>query len=138
MVRQDGGVYGLQIGVAGELDLKDIKQGDKAGVKHIPGTPRRTHGTHKLDVLHVHPVQFLAAVIEPLEQTNNSQKPEAAVQHLFRKHDQSSGRPEGHVRVFAFVFAVRQTHNMQFAQTRNTWPRSVCTIPYTVLSCNCG
>lgn len=67
MVCQDGRVDCLQITGAGELDLKHIKERHKAGVKHVPGTPRRTHGTHKLDVLHVLPVQLLAAIIESLQ-----------------------------------------------------------------------
>lgn len=73
MVRQDGRVDCLQIGGAGELDLKHIKQRYKAGVKHVPGTPRRTHGTCKLDVLHVLPVQLLAAVIKPLQCVTESE-----------------------------------------------------------------
>ena len=67
MVSQDGRVDCLQVDGAGKLDLKHIKEGHKAGVKHVPGTPRRTHGTHKLDVLHVLPVQLLAAVVEALQ-----------------------------------------------------------------------
>lgn len=67
MVCQNGCVDCLQIGGAGELDLKDIKEGHEAGVKHVSGAPRRTHGTHKLDVLHVFPVQLLATVVEALQ-----------------------------------------------------------------------
>lgn len=66
MVLQDRGVDCLQVAVAGELDLKHIKQRYKPGVQHVSGTPWRTHGTHELDVLHVLPVQLLAAIIEAL------------------------------------------------------------------------
>lgn len=69
---QDGCVDGLQVVVAGELDLKGIKEGHKAGVQHVPGTPRWPHGPNELDVLHVLPVQLLAAVIEALQPTNLS------------------------------------------------------------------
>lgn len=67
MVLQYRGVNCLQVAVAGELDLKDIKQRHKTGVQHVSGAPWRTHGTHKLDVLHVLPVQFLATIIEALQ-----------------------------------------------------------------------
>lgn len=67
MVCQNGCVDCLQVGGAGELDLKDIEKGYEAGVKHVPGASRRTHGTHKLDVLHVLPVQLLATVVEALQ-----------------------------------------------------------------------
>lgn len=67
---KDGCVDGLQVGTAGELDLKGIKEGHKAGVQHVPGTPRWTHGPNELDVLHVLPVELLATVIEALQSTN--------------------------------------------------------------------
>ena len=67
MVLQDGRVDCLQVAVAGEVDLKDIKQRHKTGVQHVSGAPWRTHGTHKMDVLHVLPVQLLAAVVEALQ-----------------------------------------------------------------------
>ena len=56
MMRQDGGVDCLQVSCAGELDLEHIKERHKAGVEHVPGTPGRTHGPHKLNVLHILPV----------------------------------------------------------------------------------
>ena len=64
---EDGSVDGLKVGGTGELDLKGIKQGHKAGVQHVASPSRRPHGTHKLDVLHVLPVQLLATVIEALD-----------------------------------------------------------------------
>lgn len=67
MVCQNGCVDCLQVGGAGELDLKDIKQGHKAGVKHVSCASRRTHSSHKLNVLHVLPVQLLATVVEALQ-----------------------------------------------------------------------
>ena len=72
-MRQDGCVNCLQVDVAGELDLKHIKQRHKAGVQHVSGTPGRTHGSHKLYVLHVLPVQLLATVVEPLRHPTESE-----------------------------------------------------------------
>lgn len=64
---EDGGVDGLQVGGAGELNLKSVKQRHEAGVQHVASPSRRPHGTHKLDVFHVLPVELLATVIEPLD-----------------------------------------------------------------------
>ncbi len=66
---KNGCVNGLQVGVAGKLNLVGVKERHKTGVQHVPGTPRRAHGPDKLDVLHVLPVQLLSTVIEALQST---------------------------------------------------------------------
>lgn len=66
-MRQDGSVYGLEVGSAGELDFKGVKQGDESGVQAVACSSRRSHGAHKLQVLHVLPVQLLAAIVQTLK-----------------------------------------------------------------------
>ena len=69
VMSKNGCVNGLQVGVAGKLDLIGIKERHKTGVQHVPGTPRWAHGPNKLDVFHVLPVQLLPTVIEALQPT---------------------------------------------------------------------
>lgn len=71
MMSKNGCVNGLQVGVAGKLDLIGIKERHEARVQHVPGTPRRAHGPNKLDIFHILPVQLLSTVIEALQPTRH-------------------------------------------------------------------
>ena len=71
MMSKNGCVNGLQVGVAGKLDLIGIKERHEARVQHVPGTPRRAHGPNKLDVFDILPVQLLSTVIEALQSTGH-------------------------------------------------------------------
>jgi len=71
VMSKNGCVNGLQVGVAGKLDLIGVKERHEARVQHVPGTPRRAHGPNKLDVLHVLPVQLLSTVIKALQSTGS-------------------------------------------------------------------
>ena len=76
---KNGCVNGLQVGVAGKLDLIGVKERHKARVQHVPGTPRRAHGPNKLDIFHVLPVQVLSTVIEALQSTGHV----SCTEHLY-------------------------------------------------------
>lgn len=84
MMSKNGCVDGLQVGVAGKLDLVGIKERHEARVQHVPGTSRRAHGPNKLDVLYVLPVQLLPAVIEALQSTGIASCTEHIYCHVMR------------------------------------------------------
>ena len=103
MMSKNGRVDGLQVGVAGKLDLVGIKERHKARVQHVPGTTRRAHGPNKLDVLHVLPVQLLPAVIEALQSIGHVSCTEHLYYHVIR-HSLSYQLPM--LAMFALAMAV--------------------------------